>query len=57
MNNNELLNKLLGISKLLVMKSNFIGEEKLHLEVASTLPVAQTVGRSAIRYTMRAKLR
>jgi len=40
MNNNELLNKLLGISKLLVMKSDFIGEEKLHLEVSSTLSVA-----------------
>lgn len=40
MNNNELLNKLLGISKLLVMKSDFIGEEKVHLEVASTLAVA-----------------
>ena len=40
MNNNELLNKLLGISKLLVMKSDFIGEEKLHLEVASTFAVA-----------------
>ena len=39
MNNNELLNKLLGISKLHVMKSDFIGEEKLHLEVASTLAV------------------
>jgi transposase len=40
MNNNELLNKLLGISKLRVVKSDFIGEEKLHLEVVSTLPVA-----------------
>jgi transposase len=40
MNNNELLNKLLGISKLLVLESDFIGEEKLHLEVASTLVVA-----------------
>jgi len=40
MNNNELLSKLLGISKLLVVKSNFIGEEKLHLEVASTLVIA-----------------
>lgn len=40
MNNNELLNKLLGISKLLVLKSDLIGEEKLHLEVASTLAVA-----------------
>ena len=40
MNNNELLNKLLSISKLLVLKSDFIGEEKLHLEVASTLAVA-----------------
>jgi transposase len=40
MNNNELLNKLLGISKLLVIKSDFIGEEILHLEVASTLAVA-----------------
>jgi len=40
MNNNELLNKLLGIPKLCVVKAEFIGEEKLHLEVASTLPVA-----------------
>jgi transposase len=31
---------LLGIAKLHVVKSEFIGEEKLHLEVASTLPVA-----------------
>ena len=40
MNNNEFLNKLVGISKLRVVKSDFIGEEKLHLEVVSTLPVA-----------------
>ena len=40
MNNNDLLNKLLGISKLRVVKSDFIGEEKIHLEVVSTLPVA-----------------
>jgi transposase len=40
MNNNELLNKLLGIPKLYVVKSEFIGEVKLHLEVASTLAVA-----------------
>ena len=40
MNNNELLNRLLGIEKLHVMKSDFIGTEKLHLEVGSTLPVA-----------------
>ena len=40
MNNNELLNKLLGIQKLQVVKSDFIGEEKLHLEVVSTLPIA-----------------
>ena len=40
MNNNELLNKLLGISNLHVVKSEFIGEEKLHLMVASMLPVA-----------------
>ena len=40
MNNNDLLDKLLGISKLHVLKSEFIGEEKLHLMVASTLPVA-----------------
>ena len=40
MNNNELLNQLLGIQKLHVVKSDFIGEEKLHLEVASTLSVA-----------------
>lgn len=40
MNNNDLLNKLLGIPKLQVVKSEFIGEEKLHLEVVSTLAVA-----------------
>jgi len=40
MNNNEFLNKLLGIAKLRVVKSEFIGEEKLHLEVVSTLSVA-----------------
>ena len=40
MNNNELLNKLLGIAKLHVVKSDFIGEEKLHLGVVSTVPVA-----------------
>jgi transposase len=40
MNNNELLNRLLGIQKLQVVKSDFIGEEKLHLEVVSTVSVA-----------------
>mgnify|MGYP000560107616 FL=1 len=40
MNNNDLLNTLLGISKLRVLKSDFIGEEKIHLEVVSTLAVA-----------------
>jgi len=40
MNNNELLNKLLGIAKLHVVKSEFIGEERLYLEVVSTVPVA-----------------
>jgi transposase len=40
MNNNDWLNKLLGIPKLHVVRSDFIGEEKLHLEVASTLTVA-----------------
>ena len=40
MNNNELLNRLLGIQNLQVVKSDFIGEEKLHLEVVSILPVA-----------------
>ena len=40
MNNHDLLNKLLGIPKLHVVKSEFIGEEKLHLEVVSTLTVA-----------------
>jgi transposase len=40
MNNNELLNRLLGIQKLQVVKSDFIGEDKLHLEVVSTLSVA-----------------
>lgn len=40
MNNNKLLNRLLGIPKLQVVKTEFIGEEKLHLEVVSTLSVA-----------------
>lgn len=40
MNNNEFLNKLLGIAKLRVMQSDFIGEEKVNLIVVSTLPVA-----------------
>lgn len=40
MNSHELLNKLLGIPKLDVLKSEFIGGEKLHLLVASTLVVA-----------------
>jgi transposase len=40
MNNNDLLNQLLGIPKLHVVKSEFIGEEKLHLTVASMLAVA-----------------
>jgi transposase len=40
MNNHELLNRLLGIANLHVVKSDFIGEEKLHLEVVSTLSVA-----------------
>jgi len=40
MNNSELLNRLLGIQKLHVVKSDFIGEEKLHLEVEPTLSVA-----------------
>ena len=40
MNNDELLNRLLGIQKLQVLKSDFIGEEKLNLAVVSTLPVA-----------------
>ena len=40
MNSNELLNQLLGIKKLHVIRSDFIGEEKLHLMVVSTLPVA-----------------
>lgn len=39
MNHNDLLNKLLSIPKLQVMKSEFIGEEQLHLEVASTIGV------------------
>ena len=40
MNNNDLLNKLLSIPRLQVLQSEFIGEEKLHLMVASTLSVA-----------------
>jgi len=40
MNNNELLNRLLGIQKLHVLQSDFIGEEKLHLEVVSNMSVA-----------------
>ena len=40
MNNSELLNQLLGIQKLHVVKSDFIGEEQLHLEIVSTVSVA-----------------
>jgi len=40
MNNNDLLSELLGIPKLQVVKSEFIGEEKLNLTVASMVPVA-----------------
>jgi transposase len=40
MNNNDLLNKLLGIGKLHVLKSEFIGEDRLHLMVVSTVLAA-----------------
>ena len=40
MNNNELLHRLLGIPKLQVVRSDFLGGAKLHLEVVSTLAVA-----------------
>lgn len=40
MKENEILNKLVGIPKLQVVNSEFIGEATLHLEVISTLPVA-----------------
>jgi len=40
MNNNDFLNKLLGISKLHVMRSEFSNEEQIILFVESTLPVA-----------------
>lgn len=43
MNNNNFLNKLLGIPKPQVVTSEFIGEAKLQLTVASTLPVAIVV--------------
>ena len=40
MNNNDFLNKMLGIEKLNVVGSEFIGEEQVDLLVESTLPVA-----------------
>ena len=40
MNNNKLLNKLLGISNLRVTRSEFSSEEQLILFVESNLPVA-----------------
>ncbi|NUQ85585.1 MAG: hypothetical protein HUU11_12795 [Anaerolineales bacterium] len=43
MNDKELLNKLLDTQRLQVVKSDFIGEEKLHLEIVCTLPVVQMV--------------
>jgi hypothetical protein len=57
MDNNELLNELLGIPELYVLKSDFIGEEKLHLMAASMLPVAgcPDCGRVSNRCMMRVK--
>ena len=40
MNNNDILNKLLGIENLHVMRAEFVGEEQINLVVESTLPVA-----------------
>jgi len=40
MNNNDILNKLLGIQNLYVLRAEFVGEEQINLRVESTLPVA-----------------
>lgn len=40
MNPNDILNKLLGIPKLHVNRSDFVGEDQINLLVESTLPVA-----------------
>jgi transposase len=40
MDNTELLNQLLGIEKLHVVRSEFIGEGQINLYVESSLPVA-----------------
>src|SRR3990172_11189248 len=40
MNNNDILNKLLGISKLQVMRSEFSSQEQIIFFVESTVPVA-----------------
>lgn len=40
MNNNDMLNKLLGIPKIRVAQSVFVGEDQLNLLIESALPVA-----------------
>jgi transposase len=40
MDNNDLLNQLLGIEKLHVVRSEFVGEGQINLYVESSLPVA-----------------
>jgi transposase len=40
MDSNDLLNELLGIEKLQVVRSEFVGEGQINLYVESNLPVA-----------------
>ena len=40
MDNNDLLNQLLGIEKLHVVRSEFVGEGQINLYVESSMPVA-----------------
>ena len=40
MNNNDILNKLLGIQNLQVLRADCVGEDQINLIVESTLPVA-----------------
>lgn len=40
MNNNDILNKLLGIQNLQVRRADWVGEDQINLIVESTLPVA-----------------
>ena len=40
MNNNDLLEQLLGIEKLRIVKSDIVGEGQINLHIESRLPVA-----------------